>query len=165
MRSALVLNATFEPLSVVSSRRAACLVIADKADIVEDDGTVFHAARLSIPSPSIIRLRYVAKAPYSRRMALSRRAIFARDDHRCQYCGGVADSIDHIMPRSRGGEHTWDNVAAACRRCNLSKRDRSPDEAGMRLARPAHAPREMTWISVAVPRVPDAWKPYLARAS
>ena len=165
MRSALVLNATFEPLSVVSSRRAACLVIADKADIVEDDGTVFHAARLSIPSPSIIRLRYVVKAPYSRRMALSRRAIFARDDHRCQYCGGVADSIDHIMPRSRGGEHTWDNVAAACRRCNLSKRDRTPDEAGMRLARPAHAPREMTWISVAVPRVPDAWKPYLARAS
>jgi 5-methylcytosine-specific restriction endonuclease McrA len=110
-------------------------------------------------------LRYVVKVPYHRRTALSRRAIFARDEHRCQYCGGFADSIDHVMPRSRGGLHVWDNVAAACRPCNLSKRDRTPDEAGMRLARPPRAPREMAWVTVAVPRVPEAWKPYLARAS
>ncbi|MEI6495633.1 MAG: HNH endonuclease [Actinomycetota bacterium] len=165
MRSALVLNATYEPLSIVPSRRAACLVLADKADIIEDDGTTLHSASLSIPGPLVIRLRSVVKVPYHRRTALSRRAVFARDEHRCQYCGGLADSIDHIMPRSRGGGHTWDNVAAACRPCNLSKRDRTPDEAGMRLARPARQPVEMTWISIAVPRVPDAWKPYLAWAS
>ena len=165
MRSALVLNATYEPLSVVPSRRAACLVLADKADIVEDDGTVLHAATLSVPNPLVIRLRYVVKVPYHRRTALSRRAVFARDDHRCQYCGGLADSIDHVMPRSRGGEHAWENVAAACRPCNLGKRDRTPDEAGMRLARPPRAPRELAWVTIAVQRVPEAWKPYLARAS
>ncbi|MFZ4811741.1 MAG: HNH endonuclease [Ilumatobacteraceae bacterium] len=165
MRSALVLNATYEPLSVVPARRAACLVLADKADIIEADGAVLHAASITVPLPLVIRLRYVVRVPYLRRTALSRRAVFARDEHRCQYCGGLADSIDHIMPRSRGGQHVWDNVAAACRPCNLSKRDRTPDEAGMRLARPARAPKEMSWLTVSVPRVPEAWKPYLAIAS
>ena len=165
MRSALVLNATYEPLSVVPSRRAACLVLADKADLVEDDGTQLHSATLAIPNPLVIRLRYVVKVPYHRRTALSRRAIFMRDEHRCQYCGGHADSIDHVMPRSRGGEHIWENVAAACRPCNLAKRDRTPDEAGMRLARECRAPRATAWVVVSVNRVPEAWKPYLALAS
>jgi 5-methylcytosine-specific restriction endonuclease McrA len=165
MRSALVLNATYEPLSVVPARRAACLVLADKADVVEDDGTFLHSESLTVPSPLVIRLRYVVKVPYHRRTALSRRAVFVRDDHRCQYCGSVADSIDHIMPTSRGGSHSWENVAAACRPCNMSKRDRTPDEAGMRLRRPASAPRELTWVSIAVSLVPEAWKPYLAMAS
>jgi 5-methylcytosine-specific restriction endonuclease McrA len=165
MRSALVLNATYEPLSVVPARRAACLVLADKADVVEDDGTFLHSASITLPTPVVIRLRYVVKVPYHRRTALSRRAVFARDEHRCQYCGATADSIDHILPRSRGGLHAWENVAAACRPCNLSKRDRTPDEAGMRLARPARAPRELAWVTFSVHRVPDAWKPYLAKAS
>ena len=165
MRSALVLNATYEPLSVVPARRAACLVLADKADVVEDDGTFLHSESLTVPNPLVIRLRYVVKVPYHRRTALSRRAVFARDDHCCQYCGETADSIDHIMPRSRGGEHAWENVAAACRPCNLSKRDRTPDEAGMRLARLPRAPRELAWVTISVSRVPDAWKPYLAKAS
>ncbi|QQS24987.1 MAG: HNH endonuclease [Actinomycetota bacterium] len=164
MRSALVLNATYEPLSVVPSRRAACLVLADKADLVEHDGHVMRSASLSVPSPLVIRLRYLVKVPYHRRTALSRRAVFARDEHRCQYCGAHADSIDHVTPRSRGGEHVWDNVAAACRPCNLRKRDRTPDEAGMRLARVPRAPRELTWVAVAVARVPEAWVPYLAGA-
>lgn len=159
-----MLNATFEPLAVVPSRRAACLILADKAELVEHDGTVIHAATMSMPSPLVIRLRYMVKVPFHRRTSLSRRAVFARDEHRCQYCGATADSIDHIMPRSRGGQHVWDNVAAACRPCNLSKRDRTPDEAGMRLARPARAPREMSWVAFAVPRVPDEWLPYLPLA-
>ena len=109
----------------------------------------------------MIRLRYIVKVPFHRRTALSRRAVFARDDHRCQYCGGTADSIDHIMPRSRGGQHIWENVAAACRPCNLSKRDRTPDEAGMRWpARAVTAGDGMGVVSVT--RVPEAWKPYLA---
>ena len=165
MRSALVLNATYEPLSVAPSRRAACLVLADKADVIEDDGTYLHAETLQVPNPLVIRLRYVVKVPYHRRTAMSRRAVFVRDGHCCQYCGDMADSIDHIMPRSRGGQHIWENVAAACRPCNLRKRDRTPDEAGMRLARPASAPKELAWITVSVNRVPEAWKPYLALAS
>ncbi|MDQ3312022.1 MAG: HNH endonuclease, partial [Actinomycetota bacterium] len=78
------------------------------------------------------------------------------------YCGRHADSIDHVLPRSRGGEHIWENVAAACRRCNTVKRDRTPDEAGMRLARPCHAPRHASWVSFCPGHVPEAWKPYLA---
>lgn len=165
MRSALVLNATFEPLSVVPARRAACLVLAQKAEVVHDDGTVLRSASVAVVSPTVIRLRYMVKVPYHRRTALSRRALFARDDHRCQYCGDQADSIDHIMPRSRGGGHVWENVAACCRPCNLRKRDRTPDEAGMRLASSPRAPREGSWVVVSVGRVPDSWKPYLARAS
>lgn len=165
MSSALVLNASYEPLSVVSSRRATCLVLADKADVLEGDGTFLRSERLTFPSPSVIRLRYMVKVPYVRRVALSRRAVFARDEHRCQYCGGRADSIDHVMPRSRGGANTWENVAAACRPCNLSKRDRTPEEAGMRLARPCRAPRATAWVMVASGRVPDTWQPYLPHAS
>ena len=165
MKSALVLNATYEPLSVVPARLAACLVLADKADVVEHDGTYLRSASMSMLNPLVIRLRYIVKVPYHRRTAMSRRAVFARDDHRCQYCGCLADSIDHIMPRSRGGQHVWENVAAACRPCNLRKRDRTPVEAGMCLARPAIVPRELAWVSISVPRIPDAWKPYLAQAS
>lgn len=165
MRSALVLNASFEPLSVVPSRRAACLVLDEKAEVVEHDGTLLRSESLSVPNPVVIRLVYMVNVPYHRRTALSRRAVFARDNHRCQYCGGLADSIDHVLPRSRGGLHVWENVAAACRRCNLDKRDRTPDEAGMRLAKSPHTPRELAWVAVAVGSVPEAWKPYLARAS
>lgn len=165
MHSALVLNASYEPLSVVSSRRATCLILDEKAELLEDDGTVLRSEMLSFPSPSVIRLRYMVKVPYVRRTAMSRRAIFARDDHRCQYCGDRADSIDHVHPRSRGGLNTWENVAAACRPCNLTKRDRTPEEAGMRLAKPCRAPRQSAWVVVATSAVPDAWRAYLSIAS
>lgn len=165
MRSALVLNASYQPLSVVSARRATCLILADKADLIEDDGAVIRSASITVPSPSVIRLRYMVKVPYVRRSALSRRAVFARDDYRCQYCGRRADSIDHVLPRSRGGPHTWENVAAACRPCNLTKRDRTPDEAGMRLARPCRAPRAIAWVVVSVSGIPETWRPYLPIAS
>ena len=111
MRSALVLNATYEPLSVVSARRAICLVLCDKADVVADDGTEIHSEKLSMAGPIVIRLRYVVKVPYHRHTAMSRRAVFARDNHRCGYCGETADSIDHVMPRSRGGKNVWENVS------------------------------------------------------
>lgn len=162
--SALVLNATYEALSIVSPRRAACLVLAGKAELVADDGSAIRAARVAVPTPTVIRLKYMVKVPYHRQTSMSRRAVFARDDHRCQYCGSHADSIDHIFPRSRGGKNTWENVAAACRPCNLAKRDRTPEEAGMRLTRPPRAPREQAWVVMAVGRVPEDWKPYLAAA-
>ena len=165
MRSALVLNAPFEPLSIVPARRAICLVLSDKAEIIEEDGTQIRAETFVMPGPLVIRLRYVVKVPYHRRTAMSRRAIFARDNHRCQYCGAHADSIDHVMPRSRGGMHVWENVTAACRGCNLKKRDRTPQEAGMALANQPHTPRELAWVAVSVGRVPEEWKQYLAFAS
>jgi len=165
MERALVLNASYEPLSVVSSRRALCLVLADKAEVIEVSGVPVRSANRSMPRPSVIRLRYMVKVPFLRAAALSRRAVFARDDHRCQYCGGRADSIDHVMPRSRGGQHTWENVVAACRPCNLGKRDRTPEEAGLRLARPCRAPKATAWVVIAVTSVPDAWRPYLPLAS
>jgi len=165
MHSALVLNASYEPLSVVSARRATCLVLAEKAEMLEDDGIVLHSETLDLAQPSVIRLRYMVKVPYVRRSAMSRRAIFVRDEHCCQYCGDHADTIDHVFPRSRGGEHTWENVAAACKPCNLTKRDRTPEEAGMQLARPCHAPRSTGWVVVGVNSVPDTWRPYLPLAS
>ncbi len=165
MHSALVLNASYEPLSVVSSRRATCLVLSDKAEMLEGNGVILHSETFDIAQPSVIRLRYMVKVPYVRRSAMSRRAIFARDEHRCQYCGGHADSIDHVFPRSRGGGHEWENVAAACKPCNLTKRDRTPEEAGMKLARPCRAPRSTSWVVVSVSSVPDTWRPYLPIAS
>lgn len=165
MAGALVLNATYEPLSVVSARRAVCLVLADKAEVVHDDGEFLRSERMAFAVPTVIRLRYVVRRPRLRRTNVSRRALFIRDDHCCQYCSGVADSIDHVMPRSRGGQHEWENVVAACRPCNLRKRDRTPDEANMRLARQPRRPRDMTWVSISIGRVPESWLPYLAFAS
>jgi 5-methylcytosine-specific restriction endonuclease McrA len=165
MRRSLVLNASYEPLSVVTARRAICLLIADKADMVEADDAVVRSETLTLTIPAVIRLRYMVRAPRRRVAAVSRRAVFARDDYRCQYCGSHADSIDHVVPRSRGGGDVWDNLAAACRPCNSAKRDRTPDEAGMRLVRPCRAPRATAWVTVGGTLVPDTWKPYLAIAS
>jgi len=165
MRRALVLNASFEPLGIVPARRAICLLIAEKAELIEADDGVVRSARLTMASPAVIRLRYMVNAPRRRTAAVSRRAVFARDEYRCQYCGSRADSIDHVVPRSRGGRDVWDNLAAACRPCNSAKRDRTPDEAGMRLIRPCRPPRATAWIVVGGTLVPDTWKPYLAVAS
>ncbi|MDA2945590.1 MAG: HNH endonuclease [Actinomycetota bacterium] len=165
MRNVLVLNASFEPLSVVSARRAACLVLAEKAEIIERDHSEIRSPTMSLPMPMVVRLRYMVRAPRRRQAVLSRRAVFARDDHECQYCGGPADSIDHILPRSRGGPHVWENLVAACRPCNLSKRDRTPEEAGMSLRRPSVAPRSPAWVVLGPSRIPDAWRAYLPAAS
>jgi 5-methylcytosine-specific restriction endonuclease McrA len=165
MSRALVLNATYEPLCVVPSRRAVVLVLDHKADMLHDTGDALHSERLTVAVPSVIRLRQFVKVPYRRRAPLNRRGIFARDGHRCQYCGGAAESIDHVHPRSKGGEHIWENVVAACRTCNVRKRDRLLHETSMELRRPPVAPREMTWVVVAVGTVPELWAPYLHPAT
>jgi 5-methylcytosine-specific restriction endonuclease McrA len=161
MSRALVLNATYEPLSVVPSRRAVVLVLDHKAELLADTGEAMHSERLTLPVPSVIRLQSFVKVPFRRRAPLNRRGIFARDDHRCQYCGAAAESIDHVIPRSRGGQHTWDNVVAACRPCNVRKRDRLLADTSMRLRRSPSAPRDLTWVVVAVGAVPTPWEPYL----
>jgi 5-methylcytosine-specific restriction endonuclease McrA len=165
MSRALVLNATYEPLCVVPSRRAVVLVLDHKAEMLHDTGDALHSERLVVPVPSVIRLRHFVKVPFRRRAPLNRRGIFARDGHRCQYCGGAAESIDHVIPRSRGGGHTWDNVVAACRSCNVRKRDRLLPETTMSLGHAPGAPRELTWVTVAVGHVPTHWEPYLHPAT
>ena len=165
MSRALVLNASFEPLCVVSTRRALVLVIDDKAELVHSTDAFFHSERAAFPEPSVVRLCHYVKVPYVARVALNRRAVFARDGHSCQYCGAAAENIDHVIPRSRGGPHTWENVVAACRPCNSRKQDRMLHETSLALHRKPAAPRERTWILVASGQVRPDWEPYLGVSS
>jgi 5-methylcytosine-specific restriction endonuclease McrA len=161
MARSLVLNATYEPLCIVPSRRAVVLVLADKADAVHGSGRLLHSERLEIEEPSVVRLRRFVRVPFSRRRSLNRRAVFVRDGHSCQYCGAPADSIDHVVPRSRGGEHVWENVVAACSRCNATKRDRLLHETTMRLLRVPRPPLATTWFLLGDRAMPSSWAPYL----
>lgn len=142
-------------------RRALVLTLKGKADVLHENGLVFRSESLEIRAPSVVRLNYFVKVPYRARDSLSRRAVFVRDDFRCQYCGRSADNVDHIIPKSRGGGHTWDNVVAACRPCNSRKENRSPAEVGMKLRRVPRPPHESVWIRVAVDRVDPIWEQYL----
>ena len=165
MGRALVLNASYEPLTVVSARRAVVMLLSDKAELITGTGLVLHSERLSVPVPSVVRLRQFVSIPFRRRVAVSRRAVMARDAHQCQYCGARADSIDHVVPRSKGGPHSWDNVVAACRPCNVRKRDRLLHETSMRLDRHPRAPMGASWSILAAGSVPDDWGPYLLEAA
>ena len=138
-----MLNASFEPLCVVPMRRAVVLVLKEKAEIVARNGSELHSERMTLPVPSVIRLHHFVRVPYRNRVPLSRRAVFARDGHRCQYCNRAAENIDHVVPRSRGGPHAWDNVVASCRSCNARKEDRLLADSGLNLRRqPRRAPRQ-----------------------
>jgi 5-methylcytosine-specific restriction endonuclease McrA len=163
VRRTLLLNATFEPLCVVSLRRAVVLVLKDKAEIVARDVAELHSARLNVPCPSVIRLVHYVRVPYRSRAPLSRRAVFARDEHRCQYCNRPAENIDHVIPRSRGGEHTWENVVASCRPCNARKENRFLHETDLRLRRLPVAPHS-SWVVTSGGPIDPAWQPYLATA-
>ena len=162
---ALILNATYEPLSIVSARRAIVLVLREKAVVLEEGDATWRSERASFRLPSVIRLNRYVKVPYARRIALNRRAVFSRDDHACPYCGDPAENLDHVRPRSRGGAHVWENVVAACRRCNLRKGDRTPSEANMPLRTEPRAPRRHGWVLVNLGAPPHpSWQPYLAAA-
>ena len=165
MSRALVLNATYEPIGVVSSRRAVVLALADKVDVLADTGARIESEHLSIAVPSVVRLRYFVNVPFQRTAPLNRRAVFTRDNGRCQYCSKKAESIDHIQPRSRGGRHEWTNVVACCRSCNTRKGDRLLEECSFRLRRTPVAPTKYAWVTVAVGCVPEEWTPYLERVA
>jgi 5-methylcytosine-specific restriction endonuclease McrA len=158
---ALLLNASFEPLCVVPMRRAVVLVLKDKAEIIARNGGELHSERAALPIPSVIRLVHFVRVPFRNRVPLSRRAVFARDRHRCQYCSHSAENIDHVVPRSRGGEHTWDNVVASCRACNARKEDRLPQECGLSLRRHPRAPHASLWLTATVGSIDPLWEPYL----
>jgi 5-methylcytosine-specific restriction endonuclease McrA len=129
-----VLNASYEPLSTVSLRRAVVLVIQHKA-VVEHahPGLRVRAAAVDLPVPQVIRLRRFVKVPFRQRAPWSRRGVLVRDRHRCAYCGRRATTIDHVLPRSQGGGDTWLNTVAACAEDNHRKAARTPAQAGMRL--------------------------------
>jgi len=160
-----MLNASFEPLCVVSIRRAVVLVLKDKAEVVARNGGALHSERAAFPVPSVIRLTHFVRVPHRNRVPLSRRAVFVRDGHRCQYCDRAAENIDHVVPRSRGGAHVWENVVAACRSCNSRKEDRLPSEAGFHLRRPPRAPHSSLWLVATAGSVDPAWEPYLPAAA
>ena len=157
----LLLNATYEPLCVVSSRRAIVLVLAEKAVPVDAAAEVVHAERVSLAVPVVVRLTRYVRVPYPAQVPLSRRAVFTRDGQTCVYCGSSATSIDHVVPRSRGGTHTWDNVVAACRRCNHTKADRSLAELGWKLPNPPRTPSGAAWRLLGARTVDPRWREWL----
>jgi 5-methylcytosine-specific restriction endonuclease McrA len=159
MGRALVLNATDLPLAVVSARRAVVLVLKEKAEVVQSNGLIFHSEHLELEAPSIVRLRRFVRVPYRPRAPLTRRAVFARDEWTCQYCGATAENLDHVVPRSRGGEHVWENVVAACRRCNAKKENHLLAEVRLSLARRPFAPSDGFRLSLGRPE--PGWELYL----
>src|SRR6188508_2650483 len=160
MGRALVLNATDVPLAVLSARRAVVLVLKEKADVVASNGAIFRSEHLHLDAPSVVRLRHFVRVPYRHHAPLTRRGVFARDSFACQYCGSTAENLDHVVPRSRGGLHAWENVVAACRRCNAKKMDRTPAEAGFTLARTPFAPSDGFRLTLGA--VEPDWAEYLA---
>jgi 5-methylcytosine-specific restriction endonuclease McrA len=139
MGHVLVLNASYEPLNITTWRRAMVMLLKGKAEGLEHD--LSQAIRPDHFLPTVIRLRSFVRVPY-KQMPLTRRNVFQRDGHACQYCGydGETLSIDHVVPRSRGGGDTWDNVTTACLPCNVRKGNRTPREAGMPLRREPRRP-------------------------
>lgn len=166
--SVLVLNASFEPLSVVSTRRAVVLILKRRADLVEGDEAQLRSEHLSVQRPVVIRLLHYVRVPYRAHAPLSRRGVLARDRWTCQYCGarpgkGVM-TVDHVVPRVQGGGRSWDNLVAACQRCNHRKGGRRPDQARMTLRRRPRVPRFLP-VARLDPSVADEresrWRKYI----
>lgn len=157
----LVLNVTYQPLSIVSVRRAILLVVTDKAETIHAGDGRLRSERLELPAPTVVRLRYHVRAPYRRRAPLHRRAVFARDSHECQYCGRAAECLDHVHPRSKGGPHTWENVVACCKACNVAKGDTLPADSRFRLRRAPYAPEPLAVAAALRGEMPNEWETYL----
>ncbi len=166
MRPSLLLNATFEPIGVISWKKAVVLSFLGKAEVVSAYDQVIHSVSQRYQLPAVLRLIHYVK--YRRReVKFTRRNIYIRDKYRCQYCGRVFEpkdlTYDHVIPRSRGGKTTWTNVVTCCHACNRKKGDRTPREADMKL----HSkPKEPLWhpmihFSVDPEQIPDAWRDYL----
>jgi 5-methylcytosine-specific restriction endonuclease McrA len=159
----LILNQSYEPMSVVNVKKAIILLYLGKAELVAaHDGMKVRSVSMAMPFPSIVRLAVYVKVPY-KRIILSRKNILRRDGHRCQYCGrpDISLTVDHIIPVSRCGEETWENLVCACVACNNKKGDRTPDEARMPLRRKPMRPNHVTFIRHFVGTLDERWKPYL----
>lgn len=159
----LVLNQNFEPLNVCDTRRAIVLLSVGKADVMANGRGEVRSPTTTLPRPSVIRLEHMVRRPRPR-VRLNRRELFRRDEHTCQYCGARTTqlTVDHVIPRHRGGGHTWENLVSACRACNRRKGGRTPWEAGMDLLRPPREPQG-TYAYVFKPYLPEnvEWRPFL----
>jgi 5-methylcytosine-specific restriction endonuclease McrA len=163
-RRVLLLNATFEPLTALPLRRAVVLIVCGKAEVVHGDptGLMVHSATSSLPVPSVIRLSTYVRVPYRAKVPLTRAGLMHRDRYRCGYCGARAETVDHVVPRSRGGLHTWQNCVASCAKCNHRKADKLLSELGWRLRVVPTAPRGPHWRLLAgVVEADPLWLPYL----
>jgi 5-methylcytosine-specific restriction endonuclease McrA len=165
-RPVLVLNASYEPINVCAARRALVLVLKGVAAAEEFSSLLVHSAQKSIPLPSVIRLLEYRRIPHQAR-ALSRKNILMRDRYTCQYCLRILPSseltLDHVVPRSRSGETTWENLVACCHPCNNRKGNRTPEEAGMKLTRvprpfSLHTSRHLMRL---LGHTDDQWRKYL----
>lgn len=161
----LVLNAGYEPLAVVSFRRALVLVLAGKASVLAADEHPVRAGATTLPRPSVILLTRYVRVPFGRSVPVSRRGVLRRDRHLCAYCGGVAGTVDHVLPRSRGGQDSWENLVACCVRCNNRKGDRTPEEMGWSLRDRPEPPRGPTWAVRGTERRHRTWEDYLPEAA
>jgi len=159
----LVLNANYEPINVCSTRRAVGLMMAGKAELLLNGRGEIRTGSAAYPRPSIVRLSYMVHRPHPR-VKLTKREIFRRDMHTCQYCGQRPSvlTIDHIVPRHRGGHHSWENLVTACPLCNRRKGGRTPHEAGMALRVPAREPRASAeYLFGRIIENRDEWAQYL----
>lgn len=162
----LVLNAGYEPLAIVSFKRAIVLVMNDKATVIERiDGDPVWGIRGVYDRPAVIVLTRYVRVPGSRRVPLTRRGVLRRDGHRCAYCAKGATTIDHVMPRSRGGADSWENLVACCLRCNNVKGDRTPQEMNWELRWIPQPPRGGQWTVRGTERADPTWEPYLSLAA
>ncbi len=162
-----MLNATYEPINVCSVRRAVVLLLKEKAEVVEDGTFTLHSERASMTRPAVIRLTTYVHVPREvHKRKITRRAVFARDGWTCQYCGSRSNlTVDHVIPRSKGGGSTWENIVASCAPCNRRKGDQLPRQAGMHPRQAPRVPRAEVFIHVASPTIPDVWQQYLLRAA
>ncbi len=159
----LVLNFTYEAINVTSFQRAVKMIFSGKAEIVHNRDRVIAATTREMRMPSIIRLLYYIRRPMQR-VALTKKNVLLRDDYTCQYCGTHGEklmTVDHIVPKSRGGPSTWENLACACMQCNNRKNNRTPHEANMALARKPRQPKYIPWIQVKRNTLPDEWGKFL----
>ncbi len=168
MERVLLLNATYEPLALVSERRAVVLLLDGRAEAVafRPAASVFRSAQLRVEVPAIVRLSRMVRIPrWARTPPLTRRAVLRRDGGVCAYCADAADTIDHVVPKSRGGRHEWTNVVASCKRHNLMKGDQLLSELGWTLSFTPWAPDGHLWRLRHLQEVDPLWEPYLAAAS
>lgn len=160
-KQVLVLNAGYEPLSLVSVRRAVVLLLREKAELLEATQQMLTGASYSIPIPLVIRLVHYVRLPH-RRVPPTRAAVMLRDAFTCQYCGCAPGryelTVDHVLPRSRGGRHDWTNLATACKRCNQVKGSSTPDEVHMRLKRRPFEPTYVALVLLSNPVAAEHWE-------
>lgn len=158
----MVLNLSFEPITVCSVKKAITLIFLGKAVMLrENEDMPIKTVSGSYPCPAIIKLTRYVRIPY-RSVELTRRNILLRDGHKCLYCGATERlTIDHVLPRSRGGENSWENLATACISCNNKKGNRTPSEAEMKLSHAPYRPSHIFSITNSGKHLDERWKPFL----